>query len=118
MIGFGFCSERETTTSNLQALDNLAANQMRVDDFIDILGIDVGVPDTLGVDHQHGAFFAAVETTGLVDANLALAVQIELLEAFFGMLLRYFSAAIMAAWPAIFALIHAKKYVFLEIQIV
>jgi len=33
---------------------------MLVDDFFDVVLVDVGVPDLFGIDHHHRAFLAAV----------------------------------------------------------
>ena len=54
-----------------QALDDLAALQVRVDDLVDVALVDVGVPDALGIDDRDRAAGAAVEAAGLVDAHLA-----------------------------------------------
>src|SRR5512141_2620563 len=74
--------------SDFQAFDHLAADQVGLDDFIDVAVVDEGVPGSLRIDHQHRAFLAAVEAAGLVDADLALAVQVQLLDALFRMFLR------------------------------
>ena len=46
-----------------------------VDDLVDVGAVDVGVPDGVGIDDEHGSFLAAVEAARLVDAHLALAVR-------------------------------------------
>ena len=51
---------------------------------VDIGAIDVGIPDPFGIDHDHGTFLAPIETPCLVDADLALACQIEFLDPFLG----------------------------------
>jgi hypothetical protein len=58
--------------SNLQTINHFAMLQMRFDDFIDIVLIDKGVPNAFRVDHDAGAFFAAIQAAGVVDAHFAL----------------------------------------------
>jgi len=47
---------------------------MRINDFIDILYIDIGVPRTLWINDQYRSFIAAIEATGRVDADIAVTV--------------------------------------------
>src|SRR3569832_1720472 len=99
--------------SDFQALDDLSADDMLVDDFIDVFRIDIGVPGALRINDQHRAFFAAIQAAGLVDPHLALAVQIEFLDAPLRMLLRRLGAARSAAGPAVIAFVDAEKDVLL-----
>src|SRR5207245_7462078 len=59
----------------LQALHRLALLQVRIDDLVDVVLVDVGVPDGVGVDHRHRTAGAAVQAACLVDAHLARAGQ-------------------------------------------
>src|SRR4051812_38998559 len=65
---------------HLQALDDASVAQMLLDDLVDVGLVDIGVPDTLGIDHHAGAFLAAVEAARLVDAHLPRARQAERLD--------------------------------------
>ena len=96
------------------AFDDFAADQVGVDDVVDVAGVDVGVPGAFGIQHQHRAFFAAVEAAGLVDADLARAIDAQFLDAFFRVLLGYFGALLAAARTTIVALVHAKEDVVLK----
>jgi hypothetical protein len=58
-------------SSNLQ-LDNAAVDDMRIDDLVDIVTIDIGVPNRVGIDDEHRAFVAAIEAAGLVMRTLPL----------------------------------------------
>src|SRR5476649_814565 len=85
---------------------------MRIDDFIDVGLVDVGVPSALRIDHDDRPFFAAVEATRLVDADLAWPREAQLLHALFRVLLHRFGAAVRAARTiARVAPVQAKKYV-------
>jgi hypothetical protein len=57
-----------------QALDGTAADEMLAHDLLGILGLDVAVPDGLGIDDDGGAVLALVEAAGLVDAHAAAEV--------------------------------------------
>jgi hypothetical protein len=50
---------------------------MAVDDLVDVVLIDIGVPDAFGIDDDARTFLASIKTSRLVDSNLAFAVQIE-----------------------------------------
>jgi hypothetical protein len=100
--------------SDFQSIDDLAADDMGVDDFIDVFIIDKGVPGSLRINHHYRAFFAAFQTTRLVDANLAVTGQTELFDTFFGMFLRRLRAFVGAAGTfAGLTLVQAKKHVVL-----
>jgi hypothetical protein len=91
---------------------------MLVNDFIDVFLIDIGVPDAFGINHQYRSFLATVQAAGLVDADLARAIQVKRLDAALGMFLRGLRTAIGAAWTPVFALVQAKKYMLLVIRLV
>ena len=54
-----------------QALDDLALLQVRIDDLVDVVLVDIGVPGGVGIDHRDRAAGAAVQAAGLVDADPA-----------------------------------------------
>src|SRR5262245_21124744 len=64
-----------------QSRDDAPVHQVLVDDLVDVGLVDVRVPDLLGVHDHDGAFVAAIEAARLVDAHLALAAELELLDA-------------------------------------
>src|SRR5471032_1542257 len=60
-VNFSFLFMSCRVRSDFETVDNLALHQVGIDDFIDVAGVDVGVPGAFGIDHQHRAFFAAVQ---------------------------------------------------------
>src|SRR3954469_2437919 len=54
--------------SDPQPLDDAPVLHVLLDDLVDIGLVHVGVPDRVGIDHDAGAFLAAVEAARLVDA--------------------------------------------------
>jgi len=91
---------------------------MRINDVIDVMLVDIGVPDTLRVDHQYRAFFTAIQTTGLVDAYFAVAIHVQRFEAFLCVFLDAGRATIMASRASILALVDADEYVMLVVGLV
>ena len=63
-----------------QALDWLAADDVRFDDLVDVGLGDVSIPDGVGIDHEIWAMLALIEAAGLVGSHFAF-------EAAFGQLL-------------------------------
>src|SRR5262245_58904702 len=55
--------------SDAQALDDAAVLKMLADDLVDVVLVDVGVPDGVGIDHNTRPFLAAVKAPRLVDAH-------------------------------------------------
>jgi hypothetical protein len=51
--------------SDLQAFDDFAADQVLVDDFIDIVLVDEGIPGLLRIDDHHRTVVAAPEQPAL-----------------------------------------------------
>src|SRR6266850_2045797 len=97
--------------SHLQALDHAAVLEVLLDDLVDVGAIDVGVPDRVRVDHDAGAFLAAVEAARLVDADLAFTGEAELLDAALGVVADLAGALVVAADPAAVALVAAEEHV-------
>jgi len=83
---------------------------MGFDDFVDVRGIHVAVPHSLGVDHDARPFLATLEAPGLIDPHLPGRGKAQLLDALFGMFLRFLGACIRAAHAiARIALVQAKE---------
>jgi len=61
----------QTAIGQLRARDGFAANDVRLDDLIDIGLGDVPVPDGIRIDDQIRAVLALIETTRLVGPYLA-----------------------------------------------
>ena len=88
-------------------------NQVLFDDLINIGFIDKGVPDLLGVDHDHRPLATAIETTGAVDTHLARLVNAQLLTTLLGVAAHRLGVEVLTAAPTVFALIDAEKDVML-----
>src|SRR3954467_14103774 len=82
---------------------------MLFDDLVHVRLVDIGIPGPLGVDDQHGTFFAAIHASGLVDAHLVFARETQLLDAAFCVVAHPLRAVIVAARLAIVALVAAEK---------
>src|SRR4051812_24653057 len=94
-----------------QALHDPAVLEMLLDDLVDVGLVHVGVPDLLRIHHDAGAFLAAVEAAGLVDAHGARARKAELLDALLGVVAQRARALVVAAGLAVLALVAAEEYV-------
>ncbi len=62
----------EARVSYSQTFYWLAANDMRVENFVHIGGRDVSIPNCFGIDHDIGTMLALVEAAGVVGANSSL----------------------------------------------
>ncbi len=82
---------------------------MAVDDFIDIVLIDVAVPHGLRVYDHDGPLIAAIEAAGAIDADFSWAIFLQALDFFFRVGLQLGSATLGAAGRAVLALIDAEK---------
>lgn len=54
-----------------ETFNRFAAEDVRVDDFVNIGLGDMSVPNGIGVDDEVGAVLALIETSGLVSAHFA-----------------------------------------------
>lgn len=83
--------------------------QVLVDNLVDIHLVHVGVPNALGVNHHDRPFLATVHAACLVDADTALAIHAQRLDAFLGMVAHLLCGMVGATGAAILALVHAEK---------
>ena len=95
--------------------DNFALHEVRVDDLVDVVLIDVRVPDAFRIHHDTRPLVATVEAARLVDPDLAFTVQAHLLDPRLRMLLHFRCAMTAAAGSALFALVQAKEHVTLVV---
>jgi hypothetical protein len=100
-----------------QTLDHFAVLQMRFDDFINVVIVDIGVPNRLGIHHQHRPAGTPVQATGLVDTHAIDAVDTELFNLSFAMFPSGLRLMIRATRFLIFPLVQAKKYVVFEVAL-
>ncbi len=94
-----------------QALNHFALHQMRVNNFVDVALIDIGVPGLVGVDHRHGSASASVKTAGLVDSNSARPSQTSSFDTRLAVVVTSLGALPGAAGFLAGALIQAEKNV-------
>jgi hypothetical protein len=102
----------------LEPFNYATANQIDVDDFIDIALVNIGVPRALRINDQDWALFATIKATGFVNANFALAIHVELFDTTFGVLLRGLRTIFGTALTTIIAVIQTEEHVFLKVEIV
>src|SRR4051812_18919677 len=82
---------------------------MLADDFVYILAVHVGVPDTFRIDDDYGTFITAIETAGLVHSHFAGAGELELLHARLGVVAHLLRRMIVTASRTALALIAAEE---------
>ena len=88
---------------------------MRVDDLVDVVEVDVGVPDRFRINDDSWTLVAAIQAAGFVNAHLAGAAQAERLDAFLGVLLHIGGVMTPAAGGALFTLVQAEEHVMLVV---
>ena len=62
----------EAGVGEAEALDGAVVEEVLGDDLVDVLEVDVAVPDGFGVDDDYGTMLALVEAAGLVGADVVL----------------------------------------------
>ncbi|OJV41466.1 MAG: hypothetical protein BGO25_17355 [Acidobacteriales bacterium 59-55] len=66
----------EAGSRQAKSLHGTAMQKMLGNDLVHVFQLDEAVPDRLGIDDDHGAMLALVETAGLVGANQVLEARI------------------------------------------
>ena len=84
---------------------------MFIDDFVDILPIDIAVPDVIRINHQHRAFRTAIQATRCIYPNAARTGDIQCLAAFFRMVTDGLGVKPLATGRTVCAQIGTEKYV-------
>jgi hypothetical protein len=97
-------------TGQLKPLNNLSADKMGLDNFLDVLFVDRGVPNTFRVDHENRAKFASVKASRLVNPNRASALKPECFNPRLGKALQCLCTLSRTTRPAGIALIETKKH--------
>lgn len=87
----------------------MSAEQVLIDDFIDILLINIAVPDRFRIHDHDRPLLAAIQTAGLVDANFAGAGHAERLDALLAVVPDPAGAMILATSLATVALVTAEE---------
>jgi hypothetical protein len=101
---------------NDEALDRLAANDVRIDDFVHVGRRDVAVPNGFGIDDNRRAELALIETTRLVGANRILDSPLRQLRFEKPVKFAFAGRIAAAARMALGTLIGANENVFLEFR--
>lgn len=96
---------------DFQAFDNPPMPQMLLDNFVDIVFIVVGVPDPFRINRHYRPLAAAVHATGVVDAALSRAVQMQFFNLLLGVIAHNLGAMVRATGAAVFALVGTEEYV-------
>lgn len=82
---------------------------MLFDNFVDVGFVDIRVPSTFGIDHQHRSFVAAIEAAGVVNAHATLAAEPERFHFLLGVVTQTLRAEIGATPRTGFASIGAEE---------
>jgi hypothetical protein len=106
-----------TMRSNLQAIYDAPLLQMFRNDLIEVLLVQVGVPNTFRIDHDHRSLATPVQATGAIDTHPALARQAQGLDPIFDIGAQLRGAALLTALAAIVPFIGAEKYMVAVIHI-
>jgi hypothetical protein len=89
---------------------------MPVDDLIDVLAINIGVPNPLGVNDQHRPLRTAVEAAGFINSHLPHTVDSQLFATVLGIALQILCAVTGTTGLTVRALVEAEKDVALKIR--
>ena len=112
VIGLNAC---QRGGSDFQALNHIAFDQVFIDDFIDIVFIDVGIPRFFRVNDDDRSLVATIQATGVVDADFFLAAQLQRFNALLGVIAQFLRTEIVATFGAALTLVGAEKDVILVI---
>ena len=84
---------------------------MLLDDLFNVVGIDVLIPDSVRIDDEYRSLVASVHASRLVDADVPLALELELSDPILRVGLRLGGAQRITAAFAFGALVAAEKHV-------
>jgi hypothetical protein len=62
----------EAGIEEAEALDGTIVEEVFGDDLVDVVGVNVAVPDSFGIDDDNGAMLALVEAAGFIGADEVL----------------------------------------------
>jgi hypothetical protein len=103
------------TALNAKSLDDFAFDKMALDDLVNVVCIDVRVPNAFGINDDTRTFLAAIQAPGLIDSNLSAAVQIQRFNARLGVLLHLLGVMVGATRRTVSALVQTEENVTLVI---
>lgn len=99
-----------------QALDGSSTHDVLLQDLVDVLAVDVGVPYAFRVDDQDRSLLAAIHAPGRIDAHPAWAGKSQCLDPLFGIIPQGARILLLATPPPVGALVGAKKDVLSIVQ--
>jgi hypothetical protein len=73
----------------LQSRYDTPTDEVLFNDLVDVLFINIGIPDVVRINDQNRSVVAAVQAARLVDADLALALEAKLADALLGISLDF-----------------------------
>lgn len=100
---------------NSQALNDITFDQMLIDDFINVVFIDIGIPCFIRVNDDNRPFIAAIKATCIIDTDFFLAAQFQGFNTLLGIVAQLLSAEIVTAFGTALTLIGAEKNMILII---
>ena len=113
---YGGTMDNKVVTTIARAFYDANAAVLNVfgNNFIDIVGIDIGVPNIVRVDHHHRAFIAAIQAARRIHAHLARPVQLQRFDPIFRVAAHALGIVLIAKRAAIVALVAAEKNMVLK----
>src|SRR3989344_3813585 len=103
----GLCYER---ASYFESRHNSSMDQMFVNNLVNVVMVNVGVPRTLRINHDYRPFLAAIEATGAVHADTALSMQPQRFDPLLGVIAHALGIVVRAAGGTVVPTVHTKKH--------
>lgn len=100
----------------MQTLNRTVVNQVFFNDLVNVVLIDIPVPDAFRVDHQNRTLVATVQTARAIDTDRSTAVFFQGFNFFFCVRLDLSRPAAATADGTFVTFVDTEKYVFLKIR--
>ena len=110
-----YFASQQSFVLDFESIDHLPLLQMLLNDFVEILVIDVGVPGLFGVNHHHRPLLTTIQTTGVINAYLALTANAELFATLFYIIARRLRTTLLTRLPLAIAQVGTEKHMVLVI---
>jgi hypothetical protein len=98
------------STREAESLYDSAANEVIVQDLLQILLVDIGVPGSFGIDDRYRPFGAAIQTPGGIDAHPAGTCDSQLLRTSLQVVAQALGIVLSAALTAVVSTVGTKEY--------
>ena len=92
-----------------------AVSEVLLDNLVDVLLVNIAVPDRLGVHDHDGTLGTTIQTSRGVDAHLSLSRQAKLFTALLGVVTHRLCAKALTALAAIFTQVRAEENMVFEV---